>query len=65
MSALHELSAAEQREALRRRDVSSRELTEHYLDRIDRLDFDPFHDVVDVAQWRRQWAMWRAARRFR
>lgn len=36
-----------------------------YLDRIDRRDFDPFHDVVDVAQWRRQWAMWRAARRFR
>jgi phytoene synthase len=36
-----------------------------YLDRVDRRDFDPFHDVVDVAQWRRQWAMWRMARRFR
>jgi phytoene synthase len=36
-----------------------------YLDRVDRRDFDPFHHVVDVPQWRRQWAMWRAARRFR
>lgn len=37
MSALHDLTAAEQLAALRARDVSSRELTDHYLDRIDRL----------------------------
>jgi phytoene synthase len=36
-----------------------------YLDRIDREGFDPFHDAVDVPQWRRQWAMWRASRLFR
>lgn len=38
MSDLHELSAAEQLRALRDGDVCSRDLTEHYLDRIDRLD---------------------------
>lgn len=37
MTALHDFSAAEQCRALRAREVSSRELTEHYLDRIDRL----------------------------
>ncbi|WP_417562279.1 amidase [Microbacterium sp.] len=37
MSALHDLSATEQRDALHRREVSARELTAHYLDRIDRL----------------------------
>lgn len=38
MSDLHELSASRQLEALRDKDFSSRELTEHYLARIDRLD---------------------------
>lgn len=38
MSDLHKLSAAEQLRALRAGEVSSRELTEHYLDRIARLD---------------------------
>ncbi|WP_370941843.1 amidase [Amycolatopsis sp. cg5] len=35
---LHELSATEQFDALRGGEVSSRELTEHYLRRIERLD---------------------------
>jgi amidase len=34
---LHDLTAAEQLTAMRRREVSSRELTEHYLQRIERL----------------------------
>ncbi|SDM33312.1 amidase [Allokutzneria albata] len=38
MSDVHELSAAQQLRALRAGEVSSRELTEHYLTRIDRLD---------------------------
>lgn len=38
MSDLHDLSAAVQLEMLRARSISSRELTEHYLARIDRLD---------------------------
>jgi amidase len=38
MSDLHELTAAEQLRALRERVICSRDLTEHYLDRIDRLD---------------------------
>lgn len=38
MSELHELSAGDQLRALRRREVSSTELTHHYLERIDRLD---------------------------
>jgi len=33
-----------------------------YLDRMDRPDYDPFKTPVEVAQWRRQWALWRAAR---
>jgi amidase len=38
VSDLHELTATEQVEAIRSRRVSSRELVEHYLDRIDRYD---------------------------
>jgi amidase len=38
MSDLHELTATEQVRALRAGEVSSRDLTSHYLDRIERLD---------------------------
>lgn len=38
MSELHDLTALEQVQAIRSGDVSSCELTQHYLDRIDRLD---------------------------
>jgi amidase len=38
MSALHDLTAVEQLDALTTGTVSSRELTEHYLDRIERID---------------------------
>lgn len=38
MSDLHHLSATEQVRALRAREVSSRDLTEHYLERIDKFD---------------------------
>lgn len=38
MSDLHELSAVEQLQALRAGEVSSRDLTEHYVERIDKLD---------------------------
>lgn len=34
-----------------------------YLDRMARADFDPFKTAVEVPQWRRQWRMWRLARR--
>jgi 15-cis-phytoene synthase len=34
-----------------------------YLDRMERGDYDPFKTPVDVPQWRRQWLLWRAARR--
>jgi phytoene synthase len=34
-----------------------------YLARMDRPDYDPFQTTIDVPQWRRQWALWRAARR--
>jgi 15-cis-phytoene synthase len=33
------------------------------LARMERPDYDPFRTDVEVPQWRRQWAMWRAARR--
>jgi 15-cis-phytoene synthase len=34
-----------------------------YLERMERADYDPFRTAIDVPQWRRQWALWRAARR--
>jgi phytoene synthase len=33
------------------------------LDRMDRADFDPFAATGDLSQLRRQWILWRAARR--
>jgi 15-cis-phytoene synthase len=36
-----------------------------YLDRMERRDYDPFVTTVDVPQWRRQWVLWRSARRRR
>jgi len=38
MTALHDLTAGQQLAALRSREVSARELTEHYLGRIEKLD---------------------------
>lgn len=38
MSDPHELIAAQQLRALRAKEISSRDLTEHYLSRIDRFD---------------------------
>ena len=34
-----------------------------YLDRMERRDYDPFKTPVELPQWRRQWLLWRAARR--
>jgi 15-cis-phytoene synthase len=31
---------------------------------MERGDYDPFHSAIEIAQWRRQWVLWRAARRF-
>lgn len=38
-------------------------LVDAYLDRMDRADYDPFRTPVEIPQWRRQWTLWRAARR--
>ncbi len=38
-------------------------LVEPYLARMERPDYDPFRTAVDLPQWRRQWTLWRAARR--
>ena len=35
-----------------------------YLAAMERPGYDPFKTAVDVPQWRRQWALWRAARRY-
>jgi len=35
-----------------------------YLAVMDRPGYDPFKSVVEVPQWRRQWELWRAARRY-
>jgi phytoene synthase len=37
-------------------------VTRLYLDRMERDDYSPFTTAIEVPQWRRQWAMWRAAR---
>lgn len=34
-----------------------------YLKRMERRDYRPFETPVEAPQWRRQWALWRAARR--
>lgn len=33
------------------------------LERMERRDYEPFRTVVEVPQWRRQWVLWRSARR--
>jgi phytoene synthase len=38
-------------------------LVRPYLARMERRDYDPFTSPVEVPQWRRQWVLWRAARR--
>src|SRR5579872_164261 len=35
-----------------------------YLKRMERPDYRPFETPVEAPQWRRQWALWRAARRY-
>jgi phytoene synthase len=39
-------------------------LVSGYLAVMERADYDPFKSAVEVPQWRRQWALWRAARRY-
>src|SRR5215213_5386650 len=38
-------------------------LVEPYLRRMETREYDPFRTVVDLPQWKRQWLLWRAARR--
>jgi phytoene synthase len=33
-----------------------------YLARMERANYSPFETLVEAPQWRRQWALWRAAR---
>jgi phytoene synthase len=37
-------------------------LVEPYLNIMERRHFEPFRDAVHLAQWRRQWILWRTAR---
>jgi phytoene synthase len=39
-------------------------LVRGYLAVMASHDYDPFRTAVEVAQWRRQWALWRAARHY-
>ena len=41
----------------------SLELAPLYLDRMQAADYDPFKTPVEIPQWRRQWRLWRAARK--
>ena len=38
-------------------------LVEPYLRRMEGRSYDPFRTVVDLPQWKKQWLLWRAARR--
>jgi phytoene synthase len=38
-------------------------LVEPYLRRMEGRGYDPFRTVVDLPQWKKQWLLWRAARR--
>jgi 15-cis-phytoene synthase len=38
-------------------------LVDAYLSRMERRGYDPFVTPVEIPQWRRQWMLWRAARR--
>lgn len=38
-------------------------LVEPYLARMERTGYDPFRTMVELPQWRKQWVLWRAARR--
>jgi phytoene synthase len=38
-------------------------LVDAYLTRMERRGYDPFTTPVEIPQWRRQWMLWRAARR--
>lgn len=40
-------------------------LADAYLERMERRGYEPFQTPVEIAQWRRQWILWRAARRLR
>ncbi len=37
---------------------------EPYLRLMERPGYDPFKSVIELPQWRRQWILWRAARRW-
>jgi 15-cis-phytoene synthase len=39
-------------------------LCEAYLQRMEKPEYDPFKTIVELPQWRRQWILWRAARRW-
>jgi phytoene synthase len=39
-------------------------LCEPYLRLMERPGYDPFKTVIELPQWRRQWILWRAARRW-
>jgi phytoene synthase len=43
--------------------ILSSALVPLYLARMERPGYDPFRTAIEVPQWRRQWALWRAARR--
>lgn len=38
-------------------------LVESYLRRMERQDYEPLKTIVALPQWRRQWTLWRQARR--
>ena len=61
--ALAALKAASEMEPEARVVLLPLAIVEPMLARMERRGFDPFRDQAEPPQWRRQWAMWRAARK--
>ena len=57
------LAAAPQLAAAARPALLPLGLCAPYLNVMEKSGFDPFRDPVELPQWRRQWALWRLARK--
>ena len=38
-------------------------VVEGYLSQMEKPGYDPYTTIIQTAQWRRQWTLWRQARR--
>lgn len=58
------LAAASSLASQARRALVPLGLVEPYLAQMEKPGYEPFKSVIELPQWRRQWALWRGAKRF-